>query len=129
MSEHQQYIDAYKSWVEEYRPVDFVEYSEQAYYQLKVEKDFHYVWTHHGTCETEQYTSGILQFNSNCGCWQVFGWIITEVPWIGDENTSISVATEWAGPCDICNADGEDQSIDPACPECDGEGYTQDYFD
>lgn len=130
MSEHQDYIEAYNSWLDQYKPGEFIEYSEEEYNKLEKEQDMHYVWTHHGTCENERYSNGIHSFSSGgCGCWQTFGWVICEVPWEGDEDTFLAVDTEWSGPCETCNADGGDENIDPDCPECDGEGYTQDYFD
>lgn len=129
MSEHQEYIDAYKAWQEQYKPKEFIEYSHETYEKLTAESDIHYLWTHHGTCETEKYTNGVREYGGSCGCWSNLGWYLCEVPWEGDEKTFISVDTEWAGPCDICNEDGEDSNIDPECPQCDGEGWTQDYFD
>jgi hypothetical protein len=75
------------------------------------------------------FSTGILDFNSGCGCWQVFGWYISQTPWEGTEDTYISIDAEWSGPCETCNAAGEDETINSDCPECDGEGYTQDYFD
>lgn len=129
MSEHQDYIDAHNEWLQTYGPLDFVEYSSEEYERLQSEVDTHYVWTHHGTCENERYSNGLHEFNSACGCWQVFGWYISETPWEGDEDTYLSIDAEWSGPCETCNLDGEDENIDPDCPECDGDGYTQDYFD
>lgn len=119
----------YNSWLETYKPSEFVEYSHEAYEKLLAEVDPHLVWTNHGTCETEKYSNGILEFSEHSCCYTNFGWYIAEVPWEGDEDTFISVSTEWAGPCPVCNEDGEDNYIQEACPECDGEGYTQVYFD
>lgn len=129
MSEHQEYIDAFNQWEKTYGPLEFVEYSKEEYERLTSEVDAHLVWTHHGTCESEKYSNGILDFNSGCGCWQVFGWYVSQTPWEGDEDTFLSIDAEWSGPCETCNSNGEDENIDPDCSECDGEGYTQDYFD
>lgn len=129
MSSKQEALEAYNEWSETYKPGVFVEYSEEEYERLTEEVDKHLVWTHHGTCETERYTNGVHNFNSGCGCWQVFGWTICEVPWVGDDDTYLSTETEWAGPCETCNVDGEDEHINQECPECDGEGYVQEYFD
>lgn len=130
MSEHQRYIDAYNQWQEEYKPGEFIEFSDWAYKELLATTDIHYVWTHHGTCENERYSNGIRSFSTNgCGCWQTFGWVVCEKPWDGTEDTFLVVDTEWSGPCEKCNPDGNDDKINEDCPECDGEGYTQDYFD
>lgn len=129
MSEHQDYINAFNEWQKTYGPLEFVEYSSESYEKLKADINTHLAWTHHGTCENERYSNGILDFNSGCGCWQVFGWYISQTPWEGTEDTYISIDAEWSGPCETCNAAGEDETINSDCPECDGEGYTQDYFD
>lgn len=129
MSQRQEIQDAYNAWCKEYADGEFIEYSHEAYENLLATTDPHLVWTNHSTCENERYSNGIHEFNSGCGCWNVFGWYVSSKPWEGDENTFLVVDTEWSGPCETCNSDGEDANINPDCPECDGEGYTQEYFD
>lgn len=129
MSERQEIQDAYNEWYEEFGDGEFIEYSHEAYEKLLATTNPRLVWTNHSTCENERYTNGIQEFQSGCGCWQVFGWHVSTKPWECADGDYIMVGTEWSGPCFICNEDGSDESINPDCEQCDGEGYTQDYFD
>lgn len=119
---------AYQEWVDTYNPKTFIEYSHEEYERVSKEYDSKYVWTNHGTCENEQFTNGCQEYNSNCGCWDNFGWWICENPWEG-EAMSLYVSTEYRGECPECNADSSDENINADCEECEGEGYIQVYLD
>jgi hypothetical protein len=112
-------------------------------YEMLVELDKkNLVWTEHGTCEDTMVSPGLTlvgdiavlgQKSSGCGCWQAYTFYIAGEPYGGDKDSS----TDWVFasaylPCSICNPAGENEdedSYNPECEECEGEGFANHYFD
>lgn len=132
----QSYVNEYKEWQETYRPIKFVEYSEENL-KLMEGQDPLYVWTDHDTCENSQMTSGLHFFGDppSC-CWTTHGWHIVEV---ANESDYDSVAISAYLPCPVCNEDGDGEGAEDCVgPEpIDGaemsngceDGWIQWYFD
>lgn len=136
----QEYKEQYQEWVKEYgidftKSVEHDTMTQEQYDMLSKLNEDGLVWTEHGTCEDTFITEGFKIFGScslldqkasGCGCWQSYAY------YIGNKVCS----TDWIQitaslPCSICNPDGEDEedSFDPDCEECEGEGYAHHWFD
>lgn len=122
------YQEEFDAWYKNYEIDTFIEYSEENW--EKVQKmDTHYIWTNHSTCEDEQVSAGGSYFKNGC-CWDTFGWYVAKKPWAGDpENHYESYKTTAYLVCESCNADGEEENLDPDCEYCEGEGYVNHFFD
>lgn len=130
MSERQEALNAYNAWAEAYKPGEFIEYSHETYEHLTKEADARRIWTKHGTCEVARFSNGIREFSGDgCGCWWTYGWVVCAEPWEGDDDTLRTVDTELYCPCETCNEDGSDENVSETCPQCEGDGYFQVYFD
>jgi hypothetical protein len=122
-------ISTYREWHDEYGIGEYVEFSEEGEARVS-QLDTRLVWTDHGTCENNQITNGFNVYGGRgCGCWETYGWYLAANPWEGSDDTYISIDTESYAPCGVCNEDGEDESINPECRECEGDGYVHYYFD
>lgn len=122
------YQKAWNDWHEKYEIGEYIDYSESSWDRVQ-KMDPHFVWTSHGTCEDNEITSGARLYNGSC-CWTTHGWYIANVPWSGDpDDTYESIKSDIYLPCESCNADGEEEDIDPECELCEGEGYVHHYFD
>lgn len=123
------YRNWYNEWVEKYgiTPEGWLDNNLKNWEDVQA-TDPHLVWTSHSTCEDEMVTNGAHIFKNSC-CWDTFGWWIAKKPWVGDEGAFISEKASAYLPCKTCNLDGEEESVDPECLECEGEGYVNHYFD
>lgn len=123
------YREWYNEWLEEYgiKESGWIDKTDEAWEIVK-NLDPKLVWTSHSTCEDEMVTNGAHMFQGSC-CWTTFGWWIAEKPWVGNEDTHISEKASAYMTCQTCNADGEEESVDAECLECEGDGYVHHYFD
>lgn len=123
------YRNWYLEWAEKYgiTAEGWIDKTDEAWEMVQT-LDPNLVWTAHSTCEDEMVTNGPHLFQNSC-CWTTFGWWVGQEPWLGDENTHISEKASAYLPCQTCNADGEEEELDPECLECEGDGYVHHYFD
>jgi len=121
------YREWYEEWFNEYGTGQWLDKTDENWGVIQ-QVDPHLVWTAHSTCEDEMVTNGAHLFQGSC-CWTTFGWYISDKPWEGTEDTYISQKTSAYISCQTCNPDGEEESIDPECLECEGDGYVHHYFD
>lgn len=101
------------------------------------------VWTEHGTCEDEMISPGLTilgdfaltgQKATGCGCWQTYCFYVAAEPYDDSvrEDSSQWIYASVHLPCSKCNPKGEnedEESYDPDCEECEGEGFATHYFD
>lgn len=132
------FVNEYAEWQNTYRPVKYVEYTEENLKKME-KQDPRYVWTDHDTCEDSHITPGFHFFGSppRC-CWTTHGWHITEVAHAGESVTDPVYSTAYL-TCPVCNADGDGEGVEncPGPDKIDGaetsdgceDGYIQWYFD
>lgn len=124
----EEYQEEYNSVIEDYGLSTWLDNTEENWEAVQ-KLDPHLVWTNHSTCEDEMLTNGCYMFKNSC-CWDTFGWFIGTEPWEGTPDaTYLSVKASAYLCCSTCNADCEDEDINPDCEECEGEGYVNHYFD
>jgi hypothetical protein len=117
----------YNEWLEEYGYVDYIEFSDENWEKVQ-QMNTRLIWTDHGTCENPMVTNGARLYSGRC-CWDTYGWYVMSKPWEGPEDSYESVETAVYLACSTCNADSEEEDINSECPECEGEGYVNHYFD
>ena len=118
------YQELYNDWVKQYRPVKYLEYTQENLELIKKQDESH-VWTDHDTCEDSQLSAGFHFFGDppRC-CWVTHGWHITEIAHSGEfERVNVSAYL----PCECY--DNENDSWNEDCDKCDGEGHINHYFD
>ena len=118
----------YDEWFKKHSPMIFLENDGEGGDNFKLAESavFGRVWTNHGTCESERVTAGFHMFNSVCGCWDVYGW------WLTEEDFGNTDEYESYDTCFSCECDcvvGESGEASDGCLECDGSGIITHYFD
>lgn len=119
----------YKQWIGSASPKKFLEYSQENSALVQKMKP-EYVATEHDTCDNSQITTGFHDFGPEprC-CWVTHGWYICENEYKPDDYiTASGYAT-----CADCNPNGdgdfEEESANPECELCYGDGSVNYYFD
>jgi hypothetical protein len=59
-------------------------------------------------------------------------WYLSSAPWPFQQTGTVSermIQADYLGPCTLCNPEGDEASLDDECPECEGDGSTQYWFE
>jgi hypothetical protein len=127
----EQHRQAYNNWEQKYSPNTFLEYDgpDGANFNTAKNTPNEHVWTEHGTCEDPMITAGFHFFGEpvRC-CWDTYGWYITETS-SGNTNPDDyeSYKTGMYAECECYNE--ETETGNENCQQCEGQGWTNYYFD